>query len=72
MDETEFSAKLKQLHLDLDNLDEKIQPMLDMQDLASKLPVLDRAKLFVLAAYAIASLVFGKLFYLNVILTNGC
>jgi len=62
MDVTDISPQLDQLDVDLDQLQTALQPLLgDMTDISSKLPLLDKAKLYVLVSYAIESLLFCKL-----------
>lgn len=56
MDVTDISPYLDQLDGDLDNLEVALQPLMkDLDDVASKLPLLDKAKLYVLATYSIES-----------------
>lgn len=56
MDVTDISPQLDQLDGDLEKLEEALQPLLkDLGDVASKLPLLDKAKLYVLATYSIES-----------------
>jgi len=62
MDVTDISPQLDQLDVDLDQLQTALQPLLgDMTDISSKLPLLDKAKLYVLVSYAIESLLFSSL-----------
>ncbi len=50
---------LDKLDVQLDNLEDALGPLLDgLDERASQLPLLDRAKLFSLSAYAIESLLF--------------
>ena len=50
---------LDKLDVQLDNLEDALGPLLDgLDEKASQLPLLDRAKLFSLSAYAIESLLF--------------
>lgn len=51
---------LKRLDSQLDSLEEALQPLLDGLDDMSQLPLLDKAKLYSLTAYAIESLLFCK------------
>ena len=61
MDVSDITPQLEKLDGDLDNLEEAIKPLLEnMGDVASKLPLLDKSKLYVLVAYAIESLLFCK------------
>ncbi len=63
MDITDISPQLEQLDRDLEKLREALKPLLgDMGDVSSKLPLLDKAKLYVLASYAIESLLFCEIF----------
>ena len=60
MDITDITPQLNRLDRSLDNLEEVIQPLLNnLPDTASQLPLLDKAKLYVLTTYAIESLLFG-------------
>ncbi|GJN67421.1 hypothetical protein PLIIFM63780_004860 [Purpureocillium lilacinum] len=53
---------LDKLDVQLDNLEDALGPLLDgLDERASQLPLLDRAKLFSLSAYAIESLLFSSL-----------
>lgn len=52
---------LNKLDNQLDNLEEALQPLLDSLEDMSQLPLLDKAKLNSLTAYAIESLLFCKL-----------
>lgn len=59
MDVTDITAQLDQLDGDIDKLEEALKPLMsNLNDVASKLPLLDKAKLYVLAAYAIESALF--------------
>lgn len=59
MDVSDISPHLDQLDGDLDKLEDALQPLLkDLGDVASKLPLLDKAKLYVLATYSIESTVY--------------
>jgi hypothetical protein len=53
-------ALLEKLDDDIDDLDDSIAPILEtsISDAASKLPILDKAKLYVLTTYAIESILF--------------
>jgi len=63
MDVSDITPQLEKLDVDLEHLEEAIKPLLeDMGDVASKLPLLDKAKLYVLVAYAIESLLFCEIF----------
>ncbi|KAI0173633.1 Sas10/Utp3/C1D family-domain-containing protein [Hypoxylon sp. FL1284] len=62
MDPTSISPQLDQLDDELDVLEEALQPILgNVSDVASKLPLLDKAKLYVLATYSIESMLFSSL-----------
>lgn len=62
MDVTDITPRLEQLDVDLDQLEEALKPILgDIGDVSSKLPLLDKAKLYVLVSYAIESLLFSSL-----------
>ena len=59
MDVTDITPQLEQLDVDIDKLQEALKPLLgDIGDVSSKLPLLDKAKLYVLVSYAIESLLF--------------
>ncbi|ESU14421.1 hypothetical protein FGSG_08866 [Fusarium graminearum PH-1] len=58
-DVKDITPDLDRLDDQLDDLEEILQPLLgNLQGLASELPLLDKAKLFSLTAYAIESLLF--------------
>ncbi|KAK4199718.1 Sas10/Utp3/C1D family-domain-containing protein [Triangularia verruculosa] len=62
MDVSDVTPQLEQLDVDLDTLQEVLQPLLgDVGDVSSKMPLLDKAKLYVLVCYAIESLIFSSL-----------
>jgi exosome complex protein LRP1 len=62
MDVSDITPQLEKLDGDLDNLEEAIKPLLEnMRDVTSKLPLLDKAKLYVLVAYAIETLLFCEI-----------
>lgn len=62
MDITNILPQLERLDGDIDNLEETLQPLLgSLTDVSSKLPLLDRAKLWVLVTYAIESMLFSSL-----------
>lgn len=62
MDVSDLTPELQQLELDLNTLQEVLQPLLsDVGDVSSKMPLLDKAKLYVLVCYAIESLIFCKI-----------
>ncbi|EGU77106.1 hypothetical protein FOXB_12404 [Fusarium oxysporum f. sp. conglutinans Fo5176] len=58
-DVKDITPDLDRLDNQLDDLEEKLQPLLgNLEGMASQLPLLDKAKLFSLTAYAIESLMF--------------
>ncbi|KAK4461394.1 hypothetical protein QBC42DRAFT_339064 [Cladorrhinum samala] len=62
MDVSDVTPQLEQLDVDLNKLEEVLKPLLgDFGDLSSKLPLLDKSKLYVLMAYSIESLLFSSL-----------
>jgi len=62
LDVTDISPQLAELDGDLNQLRDALKPLLgEIGDLSSRLPLLDKAKLYVLASYAIESLLFCKL-----------
>ncbi|KAI2610445.1 Sas10/Utp3/C1D family-domain-containing protein [Hypoxylon sp. NC1633] len=62
MDPTNISPQLDRLDDELDNLEEALQPLLgSVSDVANKLPLLDKAKLYVLVTYSIESMLFSSL-----------
>ncbi|KAB5560172.1 Sas10/Utp3/C1D family-domain-containing protein [Coniochaeta sp. 2T2.1] len=62
MDITDLKPQLDDLGTSLDNLEAALKPLLgDVGSVASKLPLLDKAKLNVLTCYAIESLLFSAL-----------
>ncbi|KAK5998892.1 Exosome complex protein [Cladobotryum mycophilum] len=59
-DVTNITPDLKRLDNQLDNLEDALEPLLgNLDEMASQLPLLDKAKLFSLTAYAIESLLFS-------------
>lgn len=53
---------VKKLGSQLDKLEDALEPLLgNISEMASQLPLLDRAKLFSLTAYAIESLLFCEI-----------
>jgi exosome complex protein LRP1 len=61
MDVSDITPELEQLDVDLDKLQEALQPLLgDVGDISSRLPLLDKAKLYVLVSYALESILFCK------------
>lgn len=61
MDVTDITSHLDRLDGDMDKLEEALKPILaNLGEVASKLPLLDKAKLYVLATYAIENALFCK------------
>jgi hypothetical protein len=60
MDSSGILSLLEQFDDDLDDLEESIEPLFksSLSATSSKLPLLDKAKLYILATYAIESLLF--------------
>ncbi|EMR67520.1 putative sas10 utp3 c1d protein [Eutypa lata UCREL1] len=62
MDVTDILPQIDRLDRELDTLDDALKPLLgSVSDVASKLPLLDKAKLYVLVTYAIESMLFSSL-----------
>ncbi|KAI2604764.1 Sas10/Utp3/C1D family-domain-containing protein [Hypoxylon fragiforme] len=62
MDPNNISPELDHLDDELDSLEAALQPILhNVSDVATKLPLLDKAKLYVLMTYAIESMLFSSL-----------
>ncbi|KAK0111299.1 hypothetical protein ONS95_001670 [Cadophora gregata] len=63
MDSTKVMSLLETLDDEIDDLEESLEPLLQtaLADSASKLPLLDKAKLYVLVTYAIESMLFSFL-----------
>lgn len=58
-DVKDITPDLKKLEHQLDNLEDGLEPLLEnLETMSSQLPLLDKAKLFSLTAYAIESLLF--------------
>jgi exosome complex protein LRP1 len=59
---TDVLALVDQLDDEIDDLEEALAPVLDnkLADTASRLPVLDKAKLYILTTYAVESILFCK------------
>ncbi|KAI9163484.1 Exosome complex protein [Paramyrothecium foliicola] len=58
----DISRDLDKLDDQLDDLEDALEPLLgNLEELSSQLPLLDKAKLFSLAAYSIESLLFSSL-----------
>ena len=62
MDSIDLSPLLEQLEDNIDELEETLEPLLraSLSETAAKLPLLDRAKLYVSITYAIESILFCK------------
>ncbi|KAF7543899.1 hypothetical protein G7046_g9909 [Stylonectria norvegica] len=61
-DVKDLTPDLDRLDSQLDDLEETLQPLLgNLEGISSQLPLLDKAKLFSLTAYAIESLLFSSL-----------
>lgn len=59
MDVPDITPSLEKLNVDLDQLEAALKPVLgDVSDVSSKLPLLDKAKLYVMVTYAIESILF--------------
>jgi exosome complex protein LRP1 len=59
MSVTDLGPQLDRLDGDLDELEEALAPLLqDLGEASSRLPLLDKAKLNILATYALESLLF--------------
>lgn len=74
MDTSKVSALLEQLDGEIDDLEESLAPLVAtaLSETASKLPLLDKAKLYVLVTYAIESMLFCEYRTLRLItVSNG-
>ncbi len=62
MDSTKLMSLLDQLDDEMDDLEESLVPLIKttLSETSSKLPLLDKAKLYVLVTYAIESMLFCK------------
>ena len=62
MDEVDLTPQIEQLEENIDDLEEVLGPLLKnaLSDTAANLPLLDKAKLYVLIVYSIESLLFCK------------
>lgn len=61
MDITDVTPQLDGLSVSIDDLEAALKPLIDdVGSVASKLPLLDKAKLNVMTCYAIESLLFCK------------
>jgi exosome complex protein LRP1 len=63
MDTEDVQAQVEDLGVNIDDLESALQPVLKtaLSTSASKLPLLDKAKLYVLATYAVESILFSAL-----------
>jgi len=62
MDPVDLMPLIEQLDDDIDDLEDAMAPLLqkNLSDIAGKLPLLDKAQLYVLATFAIESLLFCR------------
>lgn len=61
-DVADILPQLEQLDGEIDDLEDVLEPLLgSLAEVANKLPLLDKAKLYVLATYSIESMLFCKL-----------
>lgn len=61
MDVTDITAQLSQLDGDIDKMEEAMKPLIaNLSEIAAKLPLLDKAKLYVLAVYTIETTLFSQ------------
>jgi exosome complex protein LRP1 len=74
MDSSNVLALLEQLDDEIDDLEESLAPLLKtaLSETASKLPLLDKAKLYVLVTYAIESMLFCELQSLELQSLTNC
>ncbi|KAH8661886.1 Sas10/Utp3/C1D family-domain-containing protein [Xylariales sp. PMI_506] len=62
MDVTDILPQLERLDGEIDDAEEVLEPLLgNLAEVASKLPLLDKAKLYVLITYALESMLFSSL-----------
>ncbi|KAI9050366.1 hypothetical protein LZ554_005532 [Drepanopeziza brunnea f. sp. 'monogermtubi'] len=63
MDSTKVMSLLETLDDEIDDLEESLEPLIKvaLSETASKLPLLDKAKLYILVTYAIESMLFSYL-----------
>jgi len=63
MDSTSILSLLERLESEIDGLEDSLVPLLetDLSNITSKLPLLDKAKLYVLMTYAVESILFSYL-----------
>ena len=60
-DVKDLTPDLNRLDSQLDNLEDAMEPLLEnLEEMSAQLPLLDKAKLFSMTAYAIESLLFCK------------
>lgn len=58
-DVKDLTPDLRKLENQIDNLEEDLEPLFeDLESMSSQLPLLDKAKLYSLTAYAIESMLF--------------
>lgn len=62
MDPTDMVPLIEKLNDSIDDLEDALAPLLEknLSDIANKLPLLDKAQMYVLATFAIESLLFCK------------
>jgi len=67
MDSTKILSLLETLDDEVDDLEEALSPLLKtvLSETSSKLPLLDKAKLYVLVTYAIETMLFCKYSYIR-------
>jgi len=73
MDPANILPSLERLDDAVDTLEETLQPLIhNMTDVATKLPLLDKAKFYVLMTYSIESMLFCKILrqFFNTNLSN--
>lgn len=65
MDPTKILSLLEQLDDDIDDIEDAVAPFIQktIPEFASKLPLLDKAKLYTLVTYAIESILFCTIFH---------
>lgn len=62
-DVADILPQLEELDSEIDDLEDALEPLLgSLADIAAKLPLLDKAKLYVLATYSIESMLFCRFF----------
>lgn len=66
MDVTDITAQLNQLDGDIDKMEETMKSLIaNLPEIAAKLPLLDKAKLYVLAVYTIETTLFSQFLYFS-------